>query len=55
MGENKFLKVKNSLIEWEKDLPELKDRELKDREVKIKREIAEIFLNQFYRVYRWYG
>ena len=32
---NQFLKVKNSLLELEKDFIELKDRELKDREVKI--------------------
>ena len=42
---NQFLKVKNSLLELEKDFIELKDRELKDREVKVKREIC---------VYRWY-
>ena len=29
MQENKFLKVKNSLLELEKDFIELKDRELK--------------------------
>ena len=40
-----FLKVKNSLLELEKDLVELKDRELKDREVKIKREIEGYLLN----------
>ena len=41
------LKVKNSLLELEKDFIELKDRELKDREVKS---------NQTdYRVYRLYG
>ena len=38
-----FLKVKNDLLELEKDFIELKDRELKDREVKIKREIEELF------------
>ena len=43
MQENQFLKVKNSLLELEKDSIELKDRELKDREVKIKREIEEFF------------
>ena len=42
---NQFLKVKNSLLELEKDFIELKDRELKDREVKVKREIC---------VYRWH-
>ena len=43
MQKNQFLKVKNSLLESEKDFIELKDRELKDREVKIKREIDELF------------
>ena len=38
-----FLKVKNSLLELEKDSLKLKGRELKDREVKIKREIEELF------------
>ena len=32
---NQFLKVKNSLLELEKDFIDLKDRELKDIEVKI--------------------
>ena len=41
---DQFLKVKNSLLELEKDFIELKDRELKDREVKIKRE--NYFLNR---------
>ena len=39
------MKVKNSLLELEKDLKkiiELKDRELKGREVKIKREMEEL-------------
>ena len=40
---NQCLKVKNSLLELEKDFIELKDIELKDREVKIKREIEELF------------
>ena len=40
---NQFLKVKNSLLELEKDFVELKDIELKDREIKIKREIEELF------------
>ena len=30
-----FLKVKNSLLELEKDLIQMKDKELKGREVKI--------------------
>ena len=37
MQRNQFLKVKNRLVELEKDFIELKGRELKDREVKIKR------------------
>ena len=37
------LKVKNSLLQLEKDCIELKDRELKDIEVKIKREMEELF------------
>ena len=51
MGENtlkickkkQFLKVKNSLLESEKDFIELKDREFKHREVKIKRQMEELF------------
>ena len=43
MRKNHFLKVKNSLLELEKDFIELKDRDLNDREVKIKREIEELF------------
>ena len=43
MRKNQFLKVKNSLLELEKDCIESKDRELKDREGKIKREIEEQF------------
>ena len=39
MRKNQFLKVKNGLLELEKDFIELKDRELKDREAKIKTEI----------------
>ena len=39
---NQFLKVKNSILELEKDFIELKDRDLKDREVKIERKIEEI-------------
>ena len=35
MQKNQFLKVKNSLLELEKDFIELKDRELKDKEVKL--------------------
>ena len=36
MSNNQFLKVRNSLLELEKDFMELTDRELKDREEKIK-------------------
>ena len=42
MQKNQFLKVRNSLLELEKDFIEVKDRELKEREVKIKREIEEL-------------
>ena len=45
MQKNQFLKVKNSLLELEKDFIEYEDRELKDREVKIKRD--NYFLNRF--------
>ena len=38
MQKNQFLKVKNNLLELEKDFIELKDKE-----VKIKREIEELF------------
>ena len=43
MQRKQFLKVKNSLLNLEKDFMELRDRELKDREEKIKREIEEFF------------
>ena len=43
MRKNQFLKVKNSLLELEKDFIESKCGELKDREVKSKREIEELF------------
>ena len=43
MWKNLFLKVKNSLLELEKDFIELKDRELKEREVKIKTEMEKLF------------
>ena len=43
MQKNQFLKVKNRLLELQKDFRELKDIELKDREVKIKREVEERF------------
>ena len=44
MQKNKFLKVKNGLLELEKDFIELKGRELKDREIKGKKEIEELCL-----------
>ena len=43
---NQFLKVKNSLLELEKDFIELKDKELNNRDVKIEREMEEVLLNQ---------
>ena len=46
MRKNQFLKVKNSLLELEKDSIELKNRQLKYRELEIKRELKELFLNQ---------
>ena len=39
MRKNQFLKVKNSLVELEKDFIKLQDIELKDREVKNKKEM----------------
>ena len=42
MQNNQFLKVKNSLLELEKDFMELKDRELKDRKEKIKSKIEDL-------------
>ena len=53
MWENQFLKVRNSLLELEKDFIELKDIELKDIEVKIKREIKEFFFNSFLKKKKW--
>ena len=41
MRKDQFLKVKNSILELEKDFIELKDRDLNDREVKIERKIEE--------------
>ena len=51
---NQILKVKNSLLELEKDFIELKDRELKDREVKIKIDRRTFFYTN-YCVCWWYG
>ena len=42
MQKNQFLKVKNSVLELEKDFIELKDVELKNREVKNKKETEEL-------------
>ena len=44
MQKNQFLKVKDSLLELQKNFIKLKDVELKDRKVKIKREIEELLL-----------
>ena len=38
-----MVKVKNSILELEKDFIELKDGELKDREVKVNIEIEKLF------------
>ena len=43
MWKNRFLKVKVSLLELEKYIIELKEKESKDREVKTKREIDELY------------
>ena len=43
MWKNPFLKVKVSLLELEKYIIELKEKESKDREVKTKREIDELY------------
>ena len=48
MRKNQFLKVKNSLLELEKYLIDLKDIELKYREIKIKREIEELFFKPIF-------
>ena len=45
---NQFLKVKNSLLELEKDFIELNDIELKDREIKTKIEIEKLFLKPIF-------
>ena len=42
MQNKQFLKVKNSLLELEKDFMELKDREIK-RQEEIKREMDKLF------------
>ena len=39
-----ILKVKDSLLELEKDFIDLKDMELKDREIEIKKEIEELLI-----------
>ena len=43
MRKNQILKIKKNLLELEKDLTELRDRELKDKEMKTKREKEEPF------------
>ena len=45
MQNNQFLRVKNSLLELEKDFMEMKDIELKDRKEEIKKEIEKLFNN----------
>ena len=45
MRKNQYLKVRNSLLELDKDFIELKEREFKNRKLKIKREIEELLLN----------
>ena len=40
---NRILKVKNSLLEIDKDFTELRDRKLRDRDIKIRKEIQELF------------
>ena len=46
MQNNEFSKVKNSLLELEKDFKGLKDKELKDGEEKNKREMKNYFTSQ---------
>ena len=43
MRNYQLLKIKNSLLELEKDFIGLKNRELKDRKEKNKREMGELF------------
>ena len=43
MWKTRFLKLKNRLLNLEKDFIELKERELKEIKVKIKREIEKLF------------
>ena len=43
MWKTRFLKLKNRLLNLEKDFIELKERELKKIKVKIKREIKKLF------------
>ena len=47
MWNNQFLKVKNSLLEFEKESIGLNGRKLKDRKEKVKREIEELFYKPF--------
>ena len=56
MQKNQFSKVKNCLLELEKDFIELKDVELKDREVKIKKRQKNYYSNQLLCLYMiWIG
>ena len=43
---NRFLKVKNGLLQLENHFMRLKGAELKDRELKIKKKQNKYFLNQ---------
>ena len=45
IGQNQLLKVKNNILESEKDFIEFKEIKLENREAKIKREIENYFLN----------
>ena len=51
MVKKQFLKVRNSLLESEKDFTELKQKDLKDRELKIKREIKKTVFKTDYCAY----
>ena len=48
IGQNQLLKVKNSILELEKDFIEFKEIKLENREAKIKREIENYFLNRLF-------
>ena len=48
IGQNQLLKVKNNILESEKDFIEFKEIKLENREAKIKREIENYFLNRLF-------